>query len=250
MMMDPTTHSGTTNSRPPTSHRSQPATRSLERSFTLFDPDAGSGQYSRPVAAPPSRERRSHSDEEILLAVRDLLLEHGSRGVTTAAISERSGAPTGSLYHRFGSRANMVAELWIRTIRSFHLELFDATGRAEPGMERAMAGVRAIVDFCSKNPDDARLMLVASRVELEGDPSLPAELAESLRTLNDPVEALVTQLARELYGRISRAGLDRVSIGVIGLPYTAVRRCLLQGRDPAQVRSLVQQASHAVLSTR
>jgi AcrR family transcriptional regulator len=196
----------------------------------------------------PRRERRSHSDDEMLAAVRDLLLEHGSRGVTTAAISERSGAPTGSLYHRFGSRANMVAELWIRTIRKFHVELFVATDSAEPGMKRAMAGVNAIVDFCSKNQPDARLMLVASVTELENDPSLPADLAESLRTLNEPVEALVGQLTRELYGRISRAGLDRVSIGVMGLPYTAVRRCLLQDRDPAQVRVLVEQAARAVLA--
>lgn len=201
------------------------------------------------MATEPARERRSHSNEDILSAVRDLLLEHGSRGATTAAISERSGAPTGSLYHRFGSRATMVAELWIRTIQRFHAELFGATDLAEPGIERAMAGVRAIVDFCSSNPADARLMLVASRQELEDDPSLPADLAESLRTLNDPVEVLVKQLARELYGRVSRAGLDRVSIGVIGLPYTAVRRCLLQDRDPAQMRSLVEQAARAVLST-
>jgi hypothetical protein len=34
---------------------------------------------------------------------------------------------------------------------------------------------------------------------------------------------LVKQLARDLYGRVSRAGLDRVSLGVMGLPYTAIR---------------------------
>ena len=98
----------------------------------------------------------------------------------------------------------MVAELWVRTIRKFHLELFAATDIAGPGMDRAMHGVRAIVDFCSKNQPDARLMLVASVTELENDASLPAELAESLRALNEPVEVLVGELTRELYGRISR----------------------------------------------
>lgn len=202
------------------------------------------------MTQPARRPRRSHSDDEMLTAVRDLLLEHGPRGVTTAAISQRSGAPTGSLYHRFGSRSNMVAELWIRTIQKFHAEFFAATDAAEPGMDRAMAGVRAIVDFCSKNQPDARLMLVASVAELENDESLPPELTESLRTLNDPVELLMKQLARELYGRAHRSGLDRVSIGVMGLPYTAVRRCLLQGRDPAQVRGLVEETAVAVLSAR
>lgn len=200
------------------------------------------------MTQPARRPRRSHSDDEMLAAVRDLLIEHGPRGVTTAAITERSGAPTGSLYHRFGSRSTMIAELWIRTIRKFHAEFFAATDAAEPGMDRAMAGVRAIVDFCSKNQPDARLMLVASVAELQNDESLPPALAESLKTLNDPVEVLMRQLARELYGRANRGGLDRVAIGVMGLPYTAVRRCLLQGRDPAQVRELVERSARAILS--
>ncbi len=202
----------------------------------------------RPPAGRRPATRRSHSDEQILEAVRDLLLEQGSRGATTAAISERSGAPTGTLYHRFGSRANMVAELWIRTIRRFHDELLAATAEAEPGMDRALAGVRAVVDFCSANRADARLMLVASRQELEDDPALPEHLARALRTLNDPVEALLKQLTGELYGRVTRAGLDRVAIAVTGLPYTAVRRCLLQDRNPAQLRSLVEESARAVLS--
>jgi hypothetical protein len=50
----------------------------------------------------------------------------------------------------------------------------------------------------------------------------PPEPAESLRTLNDRVEVLAKQLARDLYGRVSRAGLDRDSLGVMGLPYTVV----------------------------
>ncbi len=63
-------------------------------------------------------------------------MEAGPRGVTTAAVSVRSGAPTGSLYHRFGSRAAMVAELWVRTIRRFHAFLFEATSDVEPGLPR------------------------------------------------------------------------------------------------------------------
>ena len=100
--------------------------------------------------------RRLDSDDEMLAAVRDLLLEHGPRGVTTAAISERSGAPTGSLYHRFGSRSNMVAELWIRTIQKFHAEFFAATDAAEPGMARAIAGVTQGATTSTRAPASSR----------------------------------------------------------------------------------------------
>lgn len=192
--------------------------------------------------------QRMHTDEQILSAVRDLLLAHGPRGVTTAAVSERSGAPTGSLYHRFGSRAAMVAEMWVRTIREFHSELFKVSAVAEPGMDRALALAGAIVDYSSRNPESARLMLVASREELENDPSISSELGNSLATLNDPVNELVMQLAEELYGRASLSGVDRVTIGVIGIAYTAVRRMLLSDRDPIEIKPLVLTAARATLS--
>lgn len=192
--------------------------------------------------------QRMHTDEQILSAVRDLLLAHGPRGVTTAAVSERSGAPTGSLYHRFGSRAAMVAEMWVRTIREFHSELFKVSAVAEPGMDRALALAGAIVDYSSRNPQSARLMLVASREELENDPSISSELGNSLATLNDPVNELVMQLAEELYGRASLSGVDRVTIGVIGIAYTAVRRMLLSDRDPIEIKPLVLTAARATLS--
>lgn len=192
--------------------------------------------------------RRFHSEEQILLAVRDLLLEHGSRGVTTAAVSERSGAPTGSLYHRFGSRSVMVAEMWVRTIRSFHAELLRATAAAEPGVERAVAVAGAIVDFASRRPQDARLLLVASREELLADRSLPAALAESVRTLNAPVEALARQVTREIYGRVTPRALERVVIAVEGVPYTVVRRRLLHSSDPGPLWPLVERAARAILT--
>jgi AcrR family transcriptional regulator len=191
---------------------------------------------------------RTHTDEQILSAVRDLLLAHGSRGVTTAAVSERSGAPTGSLYHRFGSRSAMVAEMWVRTIRDFHVELLAAADAADPGMDRAMAVAGAIIDYSARHPEDARLMLIASREELQDDPTIPEDLLASLGTLNDPVNALVKQLVRELYGRVSAGGVDRVMIGVIGIAYTAVRHMLLKNADPARIKPMVLEASRAMLT--
>lgn len=191
--------------------------------------------------------RRRHSDEEILAAVRELLLEGGPRHVTTAAVSARSGAPTGSLYHRFGSRSVMIAELWVRTIRRFHAFVFAATDAAEPGLPRALALARSVIDFSARFPADARLLLVASREELGRDPELPAELVEELRTLNAPVGELARQLCRELYGRVSPAGVERVLLAVVGLPYTAVRGRLLQDRDPSGLWPLVEQAARAIL---
>ena len=62
---------------------------------------------------------RLHGDDAVLDAARDVVLEAGSGAATTAAVSARSGAPVGSLYHRFGSRDRLLAELWLRTVRRF-----------------------------------------------------------------------------------------------------------------------------------
>ncbi|MCA1655082.1 MAG: TetR/AcrR family transcriptional regulator, partial [Pseudonocardiaceae bacterium] len=75
---------------------------------------------------------RLHTDERILDAARDLWL--ADRAVTTGGISERSGAPVGSLYHRFGSRDALLASLWLRTVRRFQEGLTTAVAGAEPGL--------------------------------------------------------------------------------------------------------------------
>lgn len=141
----------------------------------------------------------------------------------------------------------MVAELWVRTIREFHEELLSAAATAAPGIDKALTVAGTIVDFASRRPQDARLMLVASRTELIDDPSIGPDLAATLDRLNDPADALARKLARELYGRATASGLDRVVIGVYGLPYTAVRRRLLQDKDPKQLKPLVLKAARAVL---
>ena len=190
--------------------------------------------------------RRAYSDEQILAAVRDLLLAEGPRGVTTAAVSARSGAPIGSLYHRFPSRSAMVAQLWVRTIREFHRYLLAAADGAEPGLDRALTVAMATIDFAAQRPEDARLLAMASREELRSSEGLTPDLVEELDHLNEPAEALAARLARELYGRAGRPQVQRVVFAVYGIPYTAVRHHR-PGRDLGPMRVLVRAASRAAL---
>jgi len=142
----------------------------------------------------------------------------------------------------------MVAELWIRTARDFQADVEAATRSAEPGMDRAMATVDAIIDFAARRPADAKLMLTANRSGLEDDPSLPQDLADSLRSLDAPIDALTRQLARELFGRATPMALDKVHIGVFGVVYTTLRQALTHGRDPRDLRRVLEDAAKAVLA--
>jgi AcrR family transcriptional regulator len=65
---------------------------------------------------------------------------------TIAEIARASGAPVGSLYHRFGSRDDMLAQLWIRAVRRSQASFLTAVDSGDP-IQGAVAGATAILDF-------------------------------------------------------------------------------------------------------
>jgi AcrR family transcriptional regulator len=182
----------------------------------------------------------------MLDAARDLLLEAGSRNATIEAIADASGAPTGSIYHRFGSRDELIAKLWIRAVHRSQASFLAALERDSP-REAALAAALSIVDFCEDHPADAQLLVGFRREDLiSAVPEGP--LADELAVLNRPVERALVQLARRLYGRRSRAALDRTLLAVFDLPYGAARRHLIAGsRLPRELRADLSRAVAAVI---
>lgn len=185
---------------------------------------------------------RLHSDDQALDAALALFLSGGAGAVTTSAIASSSGAPTGSLYHRFGSRTDLLVELWLRTVRRFQTGLLAACSAAPPGVDRALAAASWTVDFVRSHPADARLLLACRREELLGTPTLSDHHLASLTTLNEPVAALLRQLAREIHGSANARALEAITLAVVDLPYGAVRRHLRAGTavHRAQLLAAVQ----------
>jgi AcrR family transcriptional regulator len=182
----------------------------------------------------------------MLDAARDLLLGEGSRSATMEAIADASGAPTGSIYHRFGSRDELIARLWIRAVYRSQASFVAALERDDP-REAALAAAMSIIDFCEEHPADAQLLVAFRREDLvKTIPDGP--LAEELAVLNRPVERAVVGLARRLYGRPTRAALDRTLLAVFDLPYGAARRYLISGAPlPKALRADLSRAIAAVI---
>src|SRR5690349_25083603 len=68
-----------------------------------------------PVMGRPARfDADQLLDEALALAA-----EGGPEAVTMAAVAQRAGAPSGSLYHRFAGRSALLAALWLRTVADF-----------------------------------------------------------------------------------------------------------------------------------
>jgi AcrR family transcriptional regulator len=188
-----------------------------------------------------------HPTDSILDAARGVVLDQGLGAATIAAIADSSGAPVGSIYHRFGSVDDLLAEIWIRAMRRSQESFANAAQHPDP-LEAAVGAGLSLYDFCVEHPADGRLLLAYRPEDLAGARIDPKQRAELVR-LNDPVAAVVKDLARRLYGRVSRKSLDRVLMAVFDLPHGAVRRPLANGEKLLpQRREALEAALRAVLA--
>jgi AcrR family transcriptional regulator len=188
-----------------------------------------------------------HPTDSILDAARGVVLRQGLGAATVAAIAKSSGAPVGSIYHRFGSVDDLLTKMWIRAVRRSQARFAAAAEHPDP-IEATVGAALSVYDFCVDHPADARLLLSFRREDLAGGRLDPEQITE-LERLNEPVAAVVKALARRLYGRASRRSLDRVILAVFDLPHGAVRRPLTNGETLLpQRREAVEAAVRAVIA--
>lgn len=191
--------------------------------------------------------RRVHQPQAILDAARTLVLDEGVGAATVTAIASASGAPIGSIYHAFGSRDTMLAQLWIRAVRRSQMRFVDALEGEDNPLDAAVAAALSIYDFAREETGDARLLASLRREDLIQMP-LPADLAKELAELNRPIEEAIGALARRLFGRLSRERVELTALAVFDIPYGALRRHLVSGkRPPASLRLALARAVRAAL---
>jgi AcrR family transcriptional regulator len=187
-----------------------------------------------------------HSDEVILDAARALVLDGGARAVTIDAIALASGAPKGSLYHRFDSLNDLLAEMWMRAARAAQAEFLSALEHPD-AMAAALAAACSLHDFAAAHPGDARLLASMRREDLVETPLTP-RLTRELDELNRPLERAFAQLARRLFGRASRSTVEATVCAVSDIPIGGIRRHLVAGSSfPPGLRGQLEAATRAVL---
>ena len=174
-----------------------------------------------------------HPVDVLLDAARDLIIEGGPRAAGVRAIAKRSGAPSGSLYHQFGSRDGLVARAWLRAVRRFQAGYIAALSLDDP-REAVTAAVRWAVNFALAEPADVRLLLNYSRrTLLDAEPH--GSLAVALATVNQPLVDAIHALAERLFRSSGPRAVERTTFAVIDLPYAVLRRHLHAGTLTAAV---------------
>jgi AcrR family transcriptional regulator len=187
-----------------------------------------------------------HSEDAILDAARTLVLDGGARAATLNAIAAASGAPKGSIYHRFASLNDLLAELWIRAVRRSQREFLEAHDRPD-AMEAAIAAGLSIYECAEREPADARLLASLRREDLVESVDAPA-LRSVLADLNRPLEIAITGLAGRLFESAAHDSVESTLTAVVDLPIGAVRRHLIAGSPlPRTLREQLEAAVRAAL---
>ena len=196
--------------------------------------------------APP----RKHETDVILDATRALVLAHGPRAASVAAIAKASGAPAGTLYHRFGNRDGVVTAAWLRALERFQSRALAAAADTpiDTALETATAMAVAAIGFARELPDDARLLLTIRPDDLrDGQPD--AAFRQTLAAMNAPLVERVRELAAQLYGSSDPRAIDAVNRAVADLPYAVVRRHAREDPMPDWLESDVAAAARALLQS-
>ena len=199
--------------------------------------------------APP----RKHETDVILDAARALVLEGGPRAASVAAIAKSSGAPAGTLYHRFGNRDGILTAAWLRALERFQSRAMaasetHATNATDTPAETAVAMAVAAISFAREIPEDARLLLTIRPGDLLDDEP-DAQFQETVAAMNAPLIERVGVLARKLYGRKDSRAVDAVARAVVDLPYAVVRRHARDEPMPSWLEADVAVSVRAVLES-
>lgn len=192
--------------------------------------------------APP----RKHETGVILDATRALVLDGGPRAASVAAIAKSSGAPAGTLYHRFGNRNGILTAAWLRALQRFQTRAMAA--EADTPMETAVAMAVACIGFTRELPEDARLLLTIRPGDLlDGEPD--TAFSETLAAMNAPLNQRIGTLARQLFGSSNARSVDVVARAVADLPYAVVRRHAHDEPMPRWLEADVAASVRAVLES-
>ncbi|MFS8099553.1 TetR/AcrR family transcriptional regulator [Lentzea alba] len=172
--------------------------------------------------------------QPLLDAALKLVEEGGLDAVTIAALTERSGMSNGSIYHHFGSRAGVFAQLYADSYARCVAAMLPALDSGS-----ACSCVRALtlnyLDWVASNPSRARFLYAAPD---HADPSVKqAEFA--------PV--LTWFLARMDAGELRSVPPWALEPVVMGPAHESVRRFLLGVFDLGEARELIADAVWAVL---
>jgi len=204
---------------------------------------------------------RLHDLDALLDAAELLFAEGGSGALTIRALAERTGAPSGSLYHAFGSRNELLGRMWLRAANRFldlqrtavSEHLGEGAGYDDDAVAATVAAASTPAALAAQSPATAKLLLEHRR-ETIVDEGLPEPLTTELQALDDQLLQIMRTLASALFGRRDRRAIETVTACIVDLPTALLSSRHKRAIDPltileAAVRGVLTGAASEPSST-
>jgi AcrR family transcriptional regulator len=115
----------------------------------------------KPARRRTQAERTATTRARLLEAGRELFAGHGYAAVSTQAVVEAAGVTRGALYHQFGDKAGLFAEVYEEVERGLVAAITDRIASAAPADQLAAmrVGARLFLEECS-SPAVQRIVLI------------------------------------------------------------------------------------------
>jgi AcrR family transcriptional regulator len=173
-----------------------------------------------------------HASSTILDCAKQVSAEVGPQKLTIAAVAQRAGAPVGSIYHRYASRHEILAAVWLDLVEEFQ-ERFLASLEGRDPSAAAVAAVRYTCGWVRRHPREARLMLLHRREDFAADHWPASYRRRAERLAAEAGESLRRYTAR-LLGRCRAQELRIVRFILVDLPTAALKRDIEAGVSPSK----------------
>jgi AcrR family transcriptional regulator len=188
--------------------------------------------------------RAVHDTSAILDCAARMLGPDRSDAITVAGVIREAGVSSGSVYHRFPTRAALLAALWNRAVERYHGAvdpLFDGAP-----VDAAAAIGRRTVTWSLANPADARVLQAG--IEAFDPGAWPDDERARQRAEQQRWDREVTRLIKALRSTTGHETAALLLI-VVDVPYAAVRRYLAVDTPvPRGLGATVERLIRATLS--
>ncbi len=196
---------------------------------------------NNPLAQDHMPRPAKYTEAHILDAAGQIVAREGPNAATIGAIGNLLSAPSGSIYHRFRTRDELLGALWLRTAKRFQDAFAEKAQHPDPttaGLQAALS----MIHVARADLDSSRIMLLYRREDfLSG--TWPRELAQEAERLGSQVKDVLGDLTRRLFGRASADNLQATMFAAVDVPFAATRRFVAMGkRPPVQIDDLVANA--------
>lgn len=195
---------------------------------------------------------RLHTHDDLLDVAERIVTGGEPAGLTLRGLAAETGASNGTIYHAFGSKDELLAQLWLRSwarlesVITASAEAAVASGADAVDIVVAAAG--APVEFVRKYPESGRLFFVQRRDQLFGA-AMPPSVQDEYNAVQGRLLDLLAQLADGVWGRRDAYAIDAIATCIVDLPSGLMRRRLVAGNGPSRATAArLEAAVRAVLA--